>query len=78
MRGPSLRNTRFVKRSLTMSEAMLVVEQLDAAKSRWNYLFSINKWKPTDPANRTAPSSKPSSKPKPKGSQSEKPPKRSA
>lgn len=42
----SCKNTRFIKAGLTEAEKIKVEKVLASDKARWDYLFSINKWKP--------------------------------
>jgi hypothetical protein len=46
MKGPSKKNTVFIKRGLTPVEQRHVADTLASNKERWERLFALNKWKP--------------------------------
>jgi hypothetical protein len=51
----SCKNTRFVKAGLTEWEQARVTKVLASDKGRWEYLFSLNKWKPQPVAKKLSP-----------------------
>lgn len=53
--GMSCKNSRFIKASLTPYEQGVVTRHIADNKKRWEYLFSLNKWKPQNPKKLNAP-----------------------
>ena len=48
MKGPSLKNKAFKKRSLTKPEQQAVKKTMAELKARWATLLERNQWKPTE------------------------------
>lgn len=48
-RGPSLKNTRFIKAGLTKEEKARVRAITAADKERWRQLLALNVWKEAKP-----------------------------
>jgi hypothetical protein len=46
--GMSCKNTKFIKRGLTKAEQATVTRTTLADKTRWEYLLSLNAWKPAN------------------------------
>jgi len=45
-RGPSMRNSRYVKTGLTKEEQAKVAAFIKDNEMRWKVLFSLNVWRP--------------------------------
>ena len=45
-RGPSMRNTKYVKHGLTKEEQAKVAAYIKDNEMRWKVLFSLNAWRP--------------------------------
>jgi hypothetical protein len=49
MRGPSKKNTAFIKRSLTPQEEKIVEQSQADIREMWKSLYARNKWKHSEP-----------------------------